>query len=297
MRRFLVYSISILAAAIAMMAANDLLNIALIEASPSSNPGKMRRLFANPEPDEIAILGSSRAQAGFVPGEISPHAFNYGLNGSSFRETVFHLKEVLARPGAAPVIVNLDHWGLNNGGFTGDYSLAWFSESVRSEPKISVPLADRIPLLRFQGGTRQNFSQYLNDRMAVTKTMERGAILERISRSEAEWDYIISKCDRTAFFSDDETKALLTDALCHRGNHPIVFVVSPISSPWLERFDGAEGLEALKAWLSAFEGVRVLDFSSSGEYPLSDFMDLTHLNETGARKFSRALAAGIGSGL
>ncbi len=293
MRRFLIYVTLVLGAAIAMMAANDIFNMELIKASPSSNPGKMCRLFANPEPGEIAILGSSRAQAGFVPGEISPNAFNYGLNGSSFRETVFHLKAILSRPGVALVIVNLDPWGLNNGGFTGDYSLAYSSEIVRSEPKISIPFVDRVPLLRFQGGTRQNFSQYLNDRMAVTKTMERGAILERISRSEAEWDYIISKCGRTAFSNDKETRAMLADALYHRNGHQIVFVVSPISLPWLERFDGLQELESLKDWLSSFEGVKVLDFSSSGEYPLPDFMDLTHLNESGARKFSRSLASAL----
>lgn len=290
MKRFVFFALSIFAAVVALMMANDMLNRYLIFSSSSSNPYKMYRLFANPEKDEIPILGSSRAEAGFAPLEISGRAFNYGLSGSSFRETVFHLKAVLAREGERVVIVNLDPWGLKNGNFVGKYAFAANYRLVQEETKISIPLIDRIPGLRCQGTTRANFAQYMNNRLAVTKTMERGAILERLSRTEQEWEYIISKCLESSFSCNQETRSILEEILTSDNKDKVVFVIAPISAPWLERFLGLEELEAFKTWLEGFANVYVIDFLQD-EYPLSDFMDLTHLNENGARRFSRELKA------
>ena len=127
----------------------------------------MYRLFTCSENGEIPILGSSRAEAGFAPMEIANNAFNYGLSGSSARETAFHLKAVLSRPGHGLVIVNLDPWGLGNGSFLGDYRFVADNTLVKSEPKICIPLADRLPGIRFQGKTRGNLAQCMNNRLAV----------------------------------------------------------------------------------------------------------------------------------
>ena len=250
----------------------------------------MYRLFTCSENGEIPILGSSRAEAGFAPMEIANNAFNYGLSGSSARETAFHLKAVLSRPGHGLVIVNLDPWGLGNGSFLGDYRFVADNTLVKSEPKICIPLADRLPGIRFQGKTRGNLAQCMNNRLAVTKTMERGAILQRLSRNKMEWDYIISKCGPRGCACDKETKAMLEDVLSHNANHEVVFVVSPIAKPWWERFTGHKELSNLEEWLRRFPHVHVLGFTETSQgYELSEFMDLTHLNEIGARRFSRSL--------
>lgn len=290
MKKFLIFSLFVFTAMLAMMFVNDTLNRYLIFSSSNSNPYKMQRLFSTKEKDEIPILGSSRAEAGFAPKEISDKAFNYGLSGSSARETAFHLKAVLSRPYKGLVIVNLDPWGLGNENFLGDYRFVANNPLVKSESKIHVPIADQLPCIRFQGKTRSNLAQCMNNRLAVTKTMERGAILQRLSRNESEWNYIISKCESRGCTYDEETKSMLTDMLSHNTVHDVVFVVSPIAKPWLERFTGWKELKEIEKWLCGFPHVHVIGITETSQgYELSEFMDLTHLNESGARRFSREL--------
>lgn len=296
MKKFLLFVLVVLLGTVVMMLANDALNRYLVFATPNANPYKMYRLFHNDDGGEIPIIGSSRAEAGFAPKEISDYAFNYGLSGSTARETVFHLKTILARPGKGVVLVNLDPWGLGNGKFLGDYRFVAELPQVKAEPKINVAISDRIPGIRFQGKTRSNLAEYVNNRLAVTKTMECGAILQKISRSEDEWAYIISKYTGMDFSCDTETRDMLSRVLAENDRHEIVFVVSPIAEPWQERFKGAEKLAAFEEWLRGFPHVHVIGYSETSKgYGMEEFMDLTHLNESGARRFSRALRERLAS--
>lgn len=275
----------------ALMLANEAVNRHLIFTSSNVNAYKMYRLIAERPANEVAIIGSSRAEAGFAPKEISPEAFNYGLSGSSMRETLFHLKCLLERDSDTPIIVNLDPWGLGNGKFLGDYRLVANSPEVRLEPeKIKLPIADRIPGLRFHGKFRSNVAECMNNRLAVTKTMEQGAILQRLSRNDDEWAYIISKCKPAKFGCDAETKAMLDGILKSNPSSKIAFVVSPVAPPWLDRFEGKEELREFERYLANYPNVQVLDFTDAAYgFDLPEFMDLTHLNEQGARRFSRLL--------
>lgn len=290
MKKFCMFVGLVVLAAVAMMLANEALNRFLIFSSSNSRSYKMYRLFSNPEKGEIPILGSSRAEAGFAPLELSEHAFNYGVSGSCARETVFHLKAVLARREGGLVIVNLDPWGLGNGNFCGKYRFVADNPLVKAEPKVSLPFIEKIVGLRFHGETRGNIAQCINNLLAVTKTIERGAILQKLSRSEEEWAYIISKYEPRSFSCDEETKKMLGDLLAANTRYEIVFVVSPISKPWWDKFTGHDELAELENWLRGFPHVHVVDHAGTSDgYELSEFMDLTHLNEKGARRFSREL--------
>ena len=296
MKRFLTFVVLVFMAAVIMMLANEALNRYLIFSSSNSNPYKMYRLFNNPEKGEIPILGSSRAEAGFAPLELSKHAFNYGLSGSSMRETAFHLKSVLSRNEGGLVIVNLDPWGLGNGGFLGEYRFVADNPLVKAEPKVKRQLIDKIVGIRFHGETRGNLAECMNNRLAVTKTMERGAILQRLSRSEEEWTYIISKCESRSCSWDEETKRMLGDLLATNDRHEIVFVVSPIAKPWWDLFTGHAELLELEQWLRSFPHVHVIEHTGTSDgYELLEFMDLTHLNEKGARRFTRELKSHLQS--
>ena len=290
MKRFTLFVAATAAVVIVLAFCNEALNRYLIFSTFNAKAYKMYRLFANPEPGEIAIVGSSRAEANIAPREISGVAFNYGLSGSPFRETVFHLKALMARRRAGLVIVNLDPWGLGKGDFQGRYRFVYDEPLVKAEPMVKIPWTDRIPGLRCQGETRANLAEYVNNRLAVTKTMERGAILQRISRSEDEWQYIIGKCKPRAFQLDAEIKAMLEEILKSNERHEIVFAVSPVAKPWWNLYSGKAELKKLESWLGAFPRVHVLDYvSERDDYGLDEFMDLTHLNERGARRFSREL--------
>jgi len=290
MKRFLLYVTGLCVATIILLLANEFLNRYLIFSSSNANPYKMYRLFIEQPKNEIAILGSSRAEAGFAPKELSDAAFNYGLSGSAMRETAFHLQAIVERDENSLVIVNLDPWGLGNGKFQGRYRFATASPLVKAEPKVGLTFLDRIPGVRFHGELRGNIAQCMNNRIAATKTMENGAILQRLSRNQAEWEYIISKSKPMGFARNQEAEDALKSVFEKNTRHEIVFVVSPVAEPWWERFTGKEELIELEHWLSKFQRVHVIDHMMLGaHYDLSEFMDLTHLNEHGARRFTREL--------
>ena len=163
MKRFLAFVLTLFLASVMLMLVNDAVNKYLTFSLPSSSAYKMCRLVKGYQANEVAILGSSRAEAGFAPCEISTNAFNYGLSGSSFRETMFHLKCCLARPDKCVVIVNIDPWGMGTWGFCGNYCFATGTGLVESEPdRIRLSLADRIPGMRCHGMLRRNLYMSVN---------------------------------------------------------------------------------------------------------------------------------------
>ena len=290
MKRFIAYFLAVVGATYALMLANEAVNRQLAFSASNINAYKMHRLIGEQPDGELPIIGSSRAEAGFAPKEISENVFNYGLSGSSMRETMFHLKCLLSRKGTGVILINLDPWGLGNEAFRGDYRYVASSPHVRAEKKIRLSLFDRIPGFRSHGKFRTNVAEWMNNRLAVTKTMENGAILQRLSRTKAEWEYMISKSKPQKFQYNAETDRMLSELLAANSAYEIFFVVSPVSPPWWEKFAGKKELDDLKRRLASFPHVHVLDYTGA-EYgfDLPKFMDLTHLNEAGARRFSRLL--------
>lgn len=293
MKRFILITSFLFAVLYGLLLVNDYINLKLVFSSTNTSLYKMYRLFKDPMPNEIPIIGSSRAEAGFVPSELSPRAFNYGLSGSGQWETLFHLKAICERNDASLVIVNLDPWGISGkGGFTGRYALAYGAPSmVGYEDQTKVAFLDRMPGTRFYGRFRSNIGECLNSVLAATKKIDNGAILQRLSRNEEEWKYIIGKCESRNFTVNEETWREYQMVLRQHPNVTVVFVVSPVASPWWDRFGGAEKMREFLNEASKFDNVKVIDMCSTNidKYDLSYFMDLTHLNETGARKFTLEL--------
>lgn len=289
MKRFLAYITLVLLAVIGVMIANDSLNRVLVMSSVCSDVYKMKRLFVSAPEDEIPILGSSRAEVCIAPKELSSRAFSYGQGGSLFRETVFQLKFVLKKPGSKLIVVNLDPWGLHAGTFRCDYRFVADVQAVKSEPNIVLPWSDRIPGLRFYGELRKNLTMGIRSGSS-TKVLEQGAVLSKVVRSESDWTYIKKNLEVKSFFIDDETWQMLQEVLTGNASHEVVFVVPPIIAEWWAQFEGGGEFDRLKARLRDFQHVHVIDWRELGvNFDLSDFLDPTHLNERGARKFTRAL--------
>ena len=283
------YVSALIVLTLGLMCLNDLFNRYLIFSTKSTNSYKMYRMFRDYPKGEIPIIGSSRAETGFVPREISANAFNYGMSGSIFRESVLHLRQVLTRDDCRLVILNLEPWGLPDNGFTGDYRFVAEERLVEEErARIVIPLTNRIPGIRFHGQIRKNLAAFLNNRLAMTKTMEAGAALLRLHRSETEWKYILANLEVGKFVEDAETKKRLERTLLNNDKAEIVFVISPVADVWWKSFIDKEKTVALVKWLRGFKHVHVFDDISDG-YTLYEFADPTHLNENGARKFSKAL--------
>lgn len=293
MKKFLLISAVLFGAVFALLLVNEKINLWLIFSSTNTRIYKMHRLFNKFPMCEIPILGSSRAEAGFVPSELSPSAFNYGLSGSSQGETLLHVRAVCQRNDARLVIVNLDPWGIGGlGNFQGDYSLVSDSTLLSEyQDYTKIHISDRIPGTRFYGCLRPNLAEYLNSVMAATKSIDQGAILQRLSRNEEEWAYIIARCSPQPFVCVDKVWSQYLQVFAEHPQIQFIFVVSPVSKPWWERFEGKDQLAAFLTEAETIPNLTVIDLCTPNidRYDLSFYMDLTHLNETGARKFTREL--------
>lgn len=282
MKRFLIYLSVLLAAIVGIALAVDQLNVALIRSAPGNPIAKMERLYSNPEPDEIAILGSSRALANLAPSEISPRCFNYGIDAMRMQEVVELLKVVKLRPTDAPVIVNIDPWGGFTGTrFQGDYRLA--PQSGR------LSLSDRLPGLRFFGALRKNLVSAMEERRTVTKKIDRGARLVLTSRTPEEWKVINAKGGVMQFESNPEKEDDFISLLASFAPRHIILVVGPCASHWTSRFSTQVQLNSFLSRCSNLANVSVVNYFGSSDFSDADFTDPTHLNIHGARKLSRLL--------
>ena len=285
MKRFVIYMFLQFCVIIVLMATSDFINKKLLLASSASPMFKMDRLYGNVPHDEIAILGSSRAEGCFAPLSISSKAFNYGLVASRFNETVFHLEEVLRREGNAPVIINLEPWGLTTGAFRGDYRSVSDVPAVKMESGIAMSYDNMIPGIRFYGELRRNLSWTISG----SKVIERGAVMLKSSRSEDEWGKIRDSSEMVAYDVDEDVKSRLSKILSSNHVHEIVFVVAPVMPFWWEKFGSKLAFSDLKEWLKTFPRVCVMDYSCDNEFGAEDFFDPIHLNEKGARRFSEKI--------
>lgn len=297
MKKFLRSLLGILAVLVILLLANDCVCRAMIFASTGSIQYKMYRLFNERPKGEIAVVGSSRAQGHFVPSVLGENVFNYGLDGSTQYETVLHLRTLIARNDTAPIIVNLDPWGLGSGDLQGDYSLASNRADVPTAAQKLPPLdATTWPGVRFWGKLRASAANMMNAKLGGTKHIDDGAILQRISRNDAEWAHINANLKASKFGINDDVWADL-ESILNAPHPPICFVLSPISPAWYELFaaeqSNLDGLANLVARLKSFPNVQVIDIMTDARerFPQSTFFDPTHLNESGARQFSEELKA------
>lgn len=289
MKKFLTYFAGIALAVIALALLCDWANMYLVHHSSGNSISKMERLWQSMNDEEIPIMGSSRALGGFVPSELSPKCFNYGVNGMQLNEILFNFKALEKRGDSLnPIILNFDPWLVISerfGYFVGDYRLA--PRSGRST------VLDTILGIRFYGMFRKNFTDYLSSKKAVTKVVDRGAVLLKTSRSEKEWEVINSKLTPWHFEYANwvEKFEQSIEALAPRN---VIVVVCPCSSRKTELFTGKENLEAFLTRISKLSNIRVINYYGSDKFSDEDFTDPIHLNIEGARKFSRMLKEELG---
>lgn len=303
MKRFLFAVGFLVAAFLALTLAYDGLNLALVRSSSGNDAYKMERFFGELDEAEIPILGSSRALSNFVPEALDVNCFNYGINGSCIGETLFQLRDLVRRKKSGLVLVNVDPWGFGafddpDAVFRGNYLLAAKSGDVRRcLPSGVVTGFDWLPGVRFQGQLRANLASALNVRLAVTKVIDRGAVLERRSLTAGEWAYLDKSLRPMAFkLPSAACRAALGEIVrlvrAREGRLRVVFVIGPCSSSWRKAFTGDA---ALRTWVESFNkemagtSIQVLDLFTDMDFEAKFFADAMHLNYDGAIRFSREL--------
>ena len=257
----------------------------LISQSTGNPIYKMERLYGNADNNEIAIVGSSRAQAHYVPSLISTNCFNYGCDGQSFGETLFHLSALKKRGGGAPIIVNFDPWWStisgSDGSFVCDYRLAPQSGRVHG--------VDAIPGIRFYGCLRKSVTDWLNAKQSVTKVIDNGAVLQKHSRSASEWKVINEKLIPRSFVRDEEACLKFKKVLSGLSPRKVYVVIPPCSTRFMDLFKGLDVLCQYMKELDSIPNVTVVNMLVDKRFSQADFVDTTHLNIEGAYKFTSFL--------
>lgn len=285
MKRFILYVLVVLVCIVTVQLVCDCVINWLIHHSTGNPIYKMERLWCESHQNEIPILGSSRAQANFIPSIISTNCFNYGCDGMGMAETLFNLRAIQERHSTYPVILNFDPWATFSRqpkSWRGDYRLA---------PKSGrASFIDRVWGMRFYGMLRVSLSSYLNNQQSITKVVDSGAVILKTSRTAEEWQIINSQIEPCCFsYYDEECGVGLSDSIRALAPRKVIVVVCPCSSRWTAVYNSKDLLANFLQQLSKIPNVQIINLFASTEFVDSDFVDPTHLNICGAQKLSRIL--------
>ncbi len=296
MKRIIYHLVLIAVVTITGLCVSDLLNKWLILSAPSSSSYKTYRMFVEKPKGEIPLLGSSRALGNYMPSLISSRVFDYGINGSGMYETLLFLREALKNPESGHILVNLDPWGFHGEYKTslqGNYKLALSSLVVRENTEWSF--ADLIPGIRFHGNLRGNLTTYLDGKTSLTRKIDQGAALLLNSRSKKEWEHINSKIEEQTFECHPSWITEI-NKLNVTTNHPVIWVVGPVSPHWREHYNGNEKMKNFLAHISSIPNMYVVNlFDDTVDYTEAEFADPTHLNIRGAERFTKLLVQKLNS--
>lgn len=282
---------AVLILAIAGMAFNYFFEQQVILKSQICGAYKVNRIISETHQNEIPILGSSRAEGGFIPDSLGPNYFNYGLSGSKYDVTLFFLEEECKKKKNTPwIILNLDLDGLSYGlGDVANYIPNSGYEPIRQLLGSGYQSFFNIPLIRYYGRFEAYFRDYLNNRIQLTKFTNKGASIEKNVLTQEQFQLLVEQRRNapTAFATDSALLQKLQHLLSSHPTRQFVFVVSPYHSSFFVKYM-PQGAEYFFSRLSQFPNVHVLDFS---RLPLSDdkFMNTSHLNLSGAIIFNHIL--------
>ncbi len=252
---------------------------------------KVNRIITETHENEIPILGSSRAEGGFIPDSLGPDYFNYGLSGSKYDVTLFFLEEECKKKKNTPwIILNLDLDGLSYGlGDVSNYIPNSGYKPVKQLLGASYEPFFSIPLIRYYGRFESYFGDYLNNKIQLTKFTNKGASIEKNVLTKEQFQELVEqrKNAPTAFANDSALLHKLLHLIASHPDRKFVFVVSPYHSSFFVKYM-PEGAAYFFSHVQQFPNVHVYDFS---HLPLSDdeFMNTSHLNLAGAKIFNRIL--------
>jgi hypothetical protein len=253
---------------------------------------KVNRIIKETHPEEIPIFGSSRADGGFIPDTLGANYFNYGLSGSKYDVTLFFLEEECKKKKHTPwIILNFDLDGLSYG--LGN--IANYIPNSNYAP-IKELMGDKyspyyaVPFIKYYGLYEKYTSDYVNNKVMLTKYADKGAAIERKVLTEKQFNELVEqrRNSPTTFKNDSILQQKLFNIIAAHPDRYFIFVVSPYHSSYFERYTNLPEATAFLNKLGAMKHVKVFDFS---KMPLADsmFFNTSHTNYKGAAAFSLQL--------
>jgi hypothetical protein len=253
---------------------------------------KVNRIINQTHPDEIPIFGSSRAEGCYIPDMLGPDYFNYGLDGTGSNVMFFFLKEECKKKKNNPVIIlNFDLSGFDNSlGDISNYIYNAHYKPVKELLKKEYRVSYAIPFVKYYGQYETYLKYYLNNRLNLTKYTNKGASIEKNKMTEKRFSELVNqRKNARAFFAIDTALQNGYISLINANPQRIfVFVIAPFHSSYFEGYQNLPVAKAAIMNLRQFKNVRVFDFSQE-DYADSLYINTTHLNYAGAKRFNKEL--------
>ena len=263
----------------------------IILANESCGAYKINRIINNTDTNEIAIFGSSRAEASFIPEILGNAYFNYGLEGTQENVMLFFIREECKKKKHTPVIANIDLDGINTK--LGDISNYLYNSD---DEGIKQLLGDKyepyfsIPFIKYLGQFENYLRYYLNNRIQLTKYANKGAFIDKIVLPQKVMNELIAyrKKNQDVFLHEPDLKSNFFETVISNSDRKFIFVIPPYHSCFFSNYKNPEEAQTFINELRSLHNVRVFDFSNV-IYPDSLFINTTHLNYNGAVRFSKEL--------
>lgn len=266
-----------------------------ISHSESLAAGRLARLDDPRASTEIPIFGASKAEASYVPSVLGPRFYNYGLGSASPDVTNMLLATTLRHESSQPVLIDLVQWAFDGVGDPRNYLL------LADRPPARAMMREAgvwewyyaVPGLRYFGSWDWYVKGLLTDRIALTKRMDRGFA---VNLDEAPWSAElfardVAKRRNTAmrWGVDPAQRRTLVQLVASAPHRTFVIVFSPLHKSNFVRATGeAEFRRELRQMAAAAPNLRIVDMTRM-DYPDRYFLNTTHLNQRGARRFSADL--------
>lgn len=268
---------------------DPLITHGLAWSNPSFGAAKVHRLFTELHPDEVAIIGSSRADGSYVPELIHPAAWNYGIEETGYDVTRMILGQELAKPKLGPVIINFDHT------FFSPYqpSIAHFIPEVR-QAAVAECFAQRLhwynhlPTLRYFGVMDEYVKAFLS-KYASGTVQSNGGIFVNNAAPPEELAGMVQRRNATrhAWIPHPKEEQAWIDLLAST-KRTLVVVVAPYHPAYLQAETNPAAVQEYLGRMQALPHVHVIDLSAM-PLPDSCFQNTTHVNWAGAVRFSKEL--------
>jgi hypothetical protein len=277
--------------------------------SQSSGSYKINRILHPTNENEIPIFGPSTAEGALIPSLLGPDFFNYGLAGVKDDVLLFFLEQECKKVKRNPnilMVFTLD--GFTYGiGYPSNYILNSTNPDVKKLIGDNYKFYYSIPFIKYYGQYESYFKEYLNQRMMLTKYMERGASIEKDVLTKESFDLLIEKRKNTPtwFKNDSVLEKRFVDLVQSNPNRHFIILIPPFHPSYFYQYKNYEDALHFLSWLSTFPNISVLNYSHHF-YSDDCYFNTTHLNYKGAVLFNEMLrdtlikiitGAGVGSGV
>ena len=218
---------------------------------------KINRILNLNDLNEIPILGSSRAEASFIPEILGPNYFNYGLEGTQENVMLFFIKQECKKKNKKSplIILNIDLDGINTK--TGDISNYLYNSrngDVKELLGSTYKFQYSIPFVKYVGQFENYMRYYLNNRMQLTKYSKDGAFIDKTVLPQKMIDDLIEyrRTHQDVFLHEADLKKEFFKTINENKDRTFVFVVPPYHSCYFTNYKNPEDA---KAFLNELRGL------------------------------------------